>query len=152
MFTLLLHEIGHSAIYFLLAIALTKLLKYEKYPWKLILFGYIITIGLDVDHVLDYMIVNNWNGFNFQDFLFSDYMLLTSKIYVIFHAWEWAILMVLFYYLFHERYNFFLFIAIAIAAQLIFDTVSYGFSWDAYFIFHRAIAGFDKHLFISHYY
>ena len=151
MFTLLLHEIGHSATYFLLAIALTKVLKYEKYPWKLILLGYIVTIGLDADHLLDYMLATGWNGFSFKNFIYSDYMLMTGKVYLIFHAWEWVLLSVLFYLLFHEKYNFFLFIAIGIAAQLLFDTVSYGFNWDAYFIFHRAFVNFNNHIFLSKY-
>lgn len=150
--TLLLHEIGHTAIYLLLAILLTKLLKYKKYPVKLIIVGYLITIGLDADHLLDYLIVKSFNGFNLNEFFFGSYMITAQKIYVLLHAWEWAILMVLLYFLFHEKYNFFLFVAIAIAAQLIFDTISYGFDWQSYFIVFRAHHNFSKHVFHSSYY
>lgn len=149
MFILLLHEIGHSATYFLCAILLVKLLKLDKYPLKEILLGYMVSLGLDVDHLLDYFIINNWSGFSIKEFLFGNYFLTSNKIYVLLHAWEWAFFLVLLHFILKRKYNFILFAAFGIAAHLIFDTVSYGFNWQAYLFTHRYLNNFDKIVFMA---
>jgi len=149
--TLLLHEIGHTAVYFLLAIALTKALNFNKYPIKLIILGYLVTIGLDADHLIDYFMADYWSGFSLYEFIFGSYLELSPKTYVIFHAWEWVLLSIFFYFLFRKKYKFLLFIAAGIAAQLIFDTISYGFNWESYLITNRVLRHFDKNVFTSSY-
>ena len=153
MITLLLHEIGHSCTYFLLVIFLVKILGCEKYPVKNVLLGYLVTIGLDGDHLVDYFAFSSSFHFNLIEFLLGHYFYTSDKIYVLLHAWEWVLLLIIIYFILSpvlkEKYKFILFIVVGMAAHLIFDTLSYGFHWNAYFITTRILHNFDKTIFIS---
>jgi len=126
-----------------------KLLKLKKYPVRDLILGYLVTVGLDGDHLFDYFMINNWSHFNLKEFLSGYYFETADQIFVLFHAWEWVAFCVLLFLLFKKKYKVILFIAVGIAAQLIFDTVSHGFDWQAYFITNRYLHNFDKTIFIS---
>ncbi len=148
---LLIHEIGHTATYLLMVIALAHLLKYKKLPLKEILIGYTVTILMDSDHLVDYLLYKKWLYFNLHEFFSSNYFEVNGTIYVLLHAWEWVAILLGIFVLTKKRHLIILFIAVAIAAHMVFDTVSYGFDSKVYFITYRAINDFASSIFYSIY-
>lgn len=143
MYILFLHTIGHIFTYLALSLPIYFFHK-SKESLRYLLVGLFITVFLDIDHLYDYFLVRGLS-FNLQEFLNSSYFALTNKTYVLFHAWEWVAL-VLTAYLLTKR-KILIFIAIAIAAQIFFDTVSYGFDYRAYFITFRYLNDFSQVVF-----
>lgn len=144
---LIIHEIGHTAMYFLLAIILMHCLNIKKVPWKLLLFGYFVSVFIDSDHLLDYFIYKNALTLNIKEFLTSDYFSANGKIYVLFHAWEWVLLLIVSYFVTRKKYPAVLFVATGLIAQLIFDTISHGFDPRVYLITYRIINNFSNLIF-----
>jgi hypothetical protein len=148
MLNLIIHEIGHSAAYFLLVIPLLHLLKYERIPWKFIILGYFISILIDLDHLVDYFIYKGSLSFNLWEFFTYNYFDANGKVYNLLHAWEWGVILLVIYLATGKRYKFILFIFVALSAQLLFDTISYGFDPKVYLITYRYMNNFTNAIFI----
>ncbi|MFC1722211.1 hypothetical protein ACFL0C_01030 [Patescibacteria group bacterium] len=146
-YSLLIHMIGHAVVYVLLAFLLMGVLNCKSVPWKNIGIGLIVTIFLDTDHLIDYFIFKKWLYFNVHEFLTSRHFALSGYIYIPFHAWEWVLLVLLVFLLSKRKYKILLFIALGIAAQLIFDTISHGFDPKVYFISYRYLNNFTESIF-----
>ena len=149
--SLLLHEIGHASFYFLLILPFLYLLYKNRFPVREALFGLLVTIGLDADHLLDYMLYKKWLGFSWHEFLVGDYFKLSGKIYVVLHSWELVLVFLIAYFASKRRNNLALFIALGIAAQIIFDTVSYRFYPEVYFFSYRFLNNFSEVIFTRHF-
>jgi hypothetical protein len=99
---------------------------------------------MDLDHFIDYFI--QYGGeFSVISFLAGKYFLDTGKVYVLAHAWEYIpVLLIILFFIKNKRIRYlFLFIIIGLTAHMFWDTVYYGFTWDFYFLYKRAIVGFN---------
>lgn len=147
MYDLLLHELIHVGTYTFLAFSMIIAFKPEKFPFKNLFLGLIVTIGMDADHLLDYFLYKGNFVLDLQEFLNSNYFESLGKTYVLFHAWEWVVLLLFIYLASKKRYSFILFIALGIFAQVLVDSLSYGFNWRVYFITYRLLNNFDQAIF-----
>ncbi len=144
---LLIHEGIHSAAYLILVVLMILILKSEKLPVKELVIGWVFTLGLDLDHLIDYFIYKEGIRLNIIEFLTHDYLLSNGKVYLFLHAWEWVLVLLVAYMAKKSKPKIILFLALSIIAQLIVDTLSYGFDWRVYFISFRFINNFDHALF-----
>lgn len=147
MHSLLLHEIGHMLVYFVMLIPLLVVLGEKKLLTKYALVGFLVTMLLDADHLYEYMLSVDWSTFNLADFLSSSYFDKIGRIYVLFHAWEWVALTLIIYKLTASKHKWLLYVAVGVAAQLVFDTLSYGFDPRVYFISYRYVNDFALSIF-----
>lgn len=144
-----IHEIGHMLVYFL-GVFLLYLLARNYFSAKNIILGLIFSIIIDIDHLVDYF---NLRGFSFDvsDFLSSDYFKLSGKVIVPLHAWEFVLLLLLFFMFFNKRdkvkHSYLLFVALGIGSHLLYDALYYGFDPSVYFLTKRALNGFNISLF-----
>lgn len=102
---------------------------------------------MDLDHLIDYFYFKKTLAFNLTEFLSGLYFGQTQKAFIPLHAWEWVIALLVSYFLANRRYGVVLFLALGIAAQLIYDTYDYGSNWYAYFISVRYLLGFSNLIF-----
>ena len=147
MFSLPLHELGHVAVYLLSAIPLYHFLK--KYGTSLydFLFGFLVTILIDLDHVIDYLTANGWSRLSVSEFLEGKYFHQMGKIYVFFHSWELALLLLAIYFFAKQKHKWILFVFLGIFVHLVFDTLSYGFDFKVYFLVTRILNNFSEVIF-----
>ena len=83
----------HIFIHFILAIGLGYGLgRYFKKPWLCLILALLAGWLIDLDHVLEYFLVFGPH-FNLIYFLQGREFLLSDKIHILFHAWEWVLLL-----------------------------------------------------------
>ncbi len=145
---LLIHEIIHIAAYLIPVCALIWLFKPKDIPYKNILLGLAVTIGMDVDHFFDFFLYKGKVSLNIREFIDLNYFELLGKTYLPFHAWEWVVILLLIYFALKKKHKFILFIAFGMIAQLFIDSISYGFDWRVYFITFRFLNNFDQAIFL----
>ncbi|MHB8903924.1 MAG: hypothetical protein ACYC40_02390, partial [Patescibacteria group bacterium] len=102
----------HLSIHFLVAVLIGYLANryFKKKPITFIaaiLGGFFI----DLDHVLEYFLYYGWH-FNLNYFLAGREFLLSNKIHLFFHAWEYIPVLLLAAYLLRKRKNLAIFILI----------------------------------------
>lgn len=85
---LLIHEILHGIIAVPFAIFLYKKTRSQK----LVLFLFLTTYFMDLDHLIDYFLFYGFT-FNLSDFLNGMYFEFSNRAFVFFHAWEWIIIL-----------------------------------------------------------
>ena len=140
---LILHELGHLISYFL-AVAILYLFSKKYFTLKNFLVGLLATVFIDLDHVIDYLIYKGYLAFDIWEFFSGSYFAFNGKAYVIFHAWEYVLLIFLLFLDESDKKgkSWMLFIAVGLFAHLVFDTVSYGFPWEMYSIMSRVFDSF----------
>lgn len=146
---LLIHELIHASVYLVLVLVLIKTFKPKVMPYKNILLGLVVTIFMDMDHLVDFFLYKGSLTFNLHEFLFLNFFELLGKTYLPLHAWEWVALLLLLYLVLKKKYQFILFIALGIFCQLLVDSLSYGFDWRVYFITYRYLHHFDQSIFYT---
>ena len=79
----------HLSIHFILAVLVGYYFGWRfKQVWLGIIIGIMGGFLIDFDHVLEYFLYYGWH-FNMQYFIESRQFLLTDKIRIYFHAWEY---------------------------------------------------------------
>lgn len=66
-----------------------------------LLFGFFI----DIDHLIDYFLYFNWN-FNLIYFIKGYHFLLSGKLYILLHGWEYAIITLVLFLVFYKNQKF----------------------------------------------
>ena len=59
--------------------------------WGMAASCFISGILIDLDHVLDYLIIYGWRSFTIRRFFYVFYHVQLKRIYLLFHAWEWLL-------------------------------------------------------------
>lgn len=148
---LLLHEIAHLIISLLIGFFVWRI--YKK-PLPAFIAALLGGFFIDLDHLFDYYLVFGLN-FNLRYFLESDHFLLSKKIYVPFHAWEYVILFSIYYLNLVKRFkntkikiskyilSFLLALTLGIYSHLIIDTATNNIVLPGYSIIYRAINNYD---------
>lgn len=148
---LITHELSHIIMY---VICIIPVYLYRKQLINFITFfaGLIATLIIDIDHLLDYYFYSKSfrAPMSIQGVFKGEYFELSNKAYLFFHTWELVILLVLLYISKKsDKYApVLLFIIIGLIAHLTFDTLSYGFNWDVYFLINRFLNNYSDVLFI----
>jgi len=144
---LLIHEIVHASVYLLIALIVIHIFKPEIFPHKNMLLGLLVTIGMDADHLVEYYLYKKSLVFSLKEFIDLNYFELLGKTYLFLHAWEWIILLFIAHFILKKKYKFILFVALGMFAQLLVDSLSYGFDLRVYFITFRYLNNFDQFIF-----
>lgn len=136
----------HLAIHLYLAI-LTGYLA-GKY-FKNILLGIIVGICggffIDLDHVLEYFLVFNWQ-FDLYNFLDGRQFLVSDKIHLWFHAWEYIFILLLLSWFFRNNKILKIILvtlSLAMSVHLLTDTIINKVPLKFYTIIYRANRGFE---------
>ena len=139
---LILHEILHFLTYALLFLIVYAVQK-NKMNLTNFITGLIATIFLDLDHLIDYFL-HNGIRFSLSEFLTGQNFMESGKAYVIFHGWEFVLIIIVAYILIKKQNtkNFLLSIIIGLTAHLFFDSVANGMGRYFYFISYRIATSF----------
>jgi len=150
--SLFLHELTHLVISLCIGFLVWK--KYKKaFPafFAAILGGFFI----DADHLFDYYLVFGLD-FNLKNFLESQQFLLSNKLYVPFHAWEWVALLSFLYLKLDKQpkkrdfkiskylLSFLLALTLGIYSHLIIDIITNKVVISGYSIIYRAVNNFNS--------
>lgn len=144
---LLLHELGHILFYSLLIILFAAASKKAITRFNYLL-GLFITLFIDIDHLLDYVL---YKGLTIEFFSLTsgNYFFYNQKVIVLLHSWE-AALIVLFAGLFIKTNKIkmtFLAVFYGLFAHLVYDVLYYSFDPQVYFFLFRIMNKFDISLF-----
>ncbi len=102
----------------------------------------IVALFIDVDHLIDYFIYlrHSNNKFSFSYFLAGKYFHAQNRIYVLFHAWEWVLILLLLSFAgWGSMYGA---IAAGLAIHYIVDTLTNNVTVDTYLISVRLLEKF----------
>lgn len=139
---LALHELSH-----ILLSVIVGLIMYKRYK-KLLLSFLAALIGgffVDLDHLIDYWLAFGWD-FNLKYFLKGYQFLVSDKIYVPLHGWEWVIVLPAISFVL-KRYTIIaalcLAFAFGLATHLVIDTFVNDMKPQSYFISYRILHKFD---------
>ncbi|HZJ41203.1 MAG TPA: hypothetical protein VFD16_02990 [Candidatus Saccharimonadales bacterium] len=116
-----------------------------KHLWLGIILGIVGGVLIDFDHVLEYFFFYGWH-FNFVYFIESRQFLLTDKVRIFFHAWEYFPLLLLIAYLVRKKQilkMIFLTLAFAGLVHLITDVCINGYRFQYYSLTYRALHHFS---------
>lgn len=134
--------IEHELLHFLISTGVAAIAYYKFKNIKVIFLSYLIGMGVDADHLFDYFAYSGITLFSFNHFLNAEYFCPSGHLFILFHAWEWLILMLLL-----SRIKIFrpwvYVIFLALLGHLIFDQISNNMAATGYFITLRIINGFD---------
>lgn len=143
----------HELVHFLLSILSGVLViivflkgaknKESLYWWSFV-GGFLGEFLIDIDHLFDYVLAY---GIRFRpDYFLKGYMFdKLHKSFVLFHAWEWVIILLITAYFTKRRNLRYLLAAIALGMflHLVYDTYYNHFFILGYSIIYRALHGFD---------
>jgi len=101
----------------------------------------ILNISLDFDHLLEYLFWSK-GEFVLEDFLTGKFFEGKETVWVIFHAWEYALLGIPFYLL--TKNMVWVIFSISISLHLLFDQFIYKKDSKFYFLTYRILKKFDK--------
>ncbi len=136
----------HLSIHFSVAILSGYFLgKYFKRIRLGLIAGILGGFLIDLDHVLEYFFTFGLR-FNLHNFLNGYQFLASDKIYLVFHAYEFIILLSILAFLFRKKYNIKVFIIILMISgviHLLSDTVINNYPLKNYTITYRAINNFS---------
>lgn len=134
--------IYHETIHFLISTIIAFFVYRKYHNIRLVFLTYFVGIGLDIDHLFDYFAYSGISFFNLQHFLNAEYFCPSGHLYILFHAWEWLILMLLL-----SRKKIFrpwvYVIFMALLGHLILDQISNNMTATGYFITFRILNEFD---------
>ncbi len=115
-----------------------------KKPFLAFTFGIIGGFLVDLDHFIDYYLAFGWN-WNWEYFKNGYQFLKSGKIYVLFHGWEYVIILVLLTLLLRNKYakTIFLSLALGLFFHLCADVVIDETPIKSYSIVYRIKHNFD---------
>ncbi|MCX6812240.1 MAG: hypothetical protein NTW79_01265 [Candidatus Berkelbacteria bacterium] len=97
---------------------------------------------LDADHLIDYFIHRGWK-FNINDFFSGKHFDDSGKVYVFFHGFEFAIILIVLSLIFPNLGWLFFSLGFANLFHLFYDTFCNGAVWPTYFLTFRIAKNFD---------
>lgn len=125
--------------------------RYYKNIWLGVLAGFLGGFLIDLDHVLEYFFVFGLT-FNFTYFFSGRQFLTSDKVYLIFHAWEWLLVLGGVAYLLRKKLAlkvFFLALSLAVLVHLTSDVLINGFPIKFYSIIYRGTHNFSAPALLS---
>lgn len=131
-------EIKH----FILSIIAGAIVGYFTHNWWTIPVALISGFFIDADHLIDYLLYRGAK-FNLAEFLSGRIFDLSGKVYVFFHGFEYAIILIILGIAIPNLSWLFLSLGFSNLFHLIYDTVSNKPVWPAYSIIYRAAVKFD---------
>ena len=136
----------HIAIHFVFAVLAGLVVGfYFKKPWIGIIGGVMGGFLIDLDHVLEYFFIFGPH-FNLVYFMEGRQFLISNKILLILHAWEYAVILFAAAWFLRRRRNIYIFL-LALACggmvHLVSDCVLNGYPPRNYSIVYRASQGFS---------
>lgn len=136
----------HLFIHFFLAVLTGYLAgKYFKSIWLGLLAGLSGGFLIDLDHVLEYLLVFNWH-FNLFNFFEGRQFLISDKIHLYFHAWEYVLVLLLLAWIL-KKYKVIKIIlvtlALAMSVHLLTDTIINRVPLKFYTLTYRSSLGFE---------
>lgn len=107
-------------------------------------FTFLGGVLIDIDHFLDHFLSFGFN-FNYDYFLNGEYFLRSNKAYIIFHAFEYVILVGLFAVFIKDRKKKMIFygLALGVLSHLLIDILLFPNPIRGYFILYRILNGFN---------
>ena len=102
---------------------------------------------IDADHLIDYFIYTKMQRFDLAEFRSAKYFDRLGKVYILFHGYEYAIIMAIFGVIFPGLGWLFYSLALSHFFHLIFDTISNKPIWPTYFLTFRIAKNFDHKAF-----
>lgn len=147
---LLFTEIIHFSVTLLLVLWF-----WQRFPdmnkWLVLIVGFGFGFFIDGDHFLEYLwyLYHSGDGFSVWDFFSGIYFRLNNHVLVLFHAWEYVLLMLGFFWWKVKSgksnvswVNYVLLAGLCLGGHLTVDQITNGVSPWFYFISYRAIHGF----------
>lgn len=136
----------HLLIHFLVAIIIAGLLGmyFKKIPLAIIA-GIMGGFFIDLDHVLEYFLYYGLR-FNLNYFIEGREFLFSDKIYLLFHAWEYVPILLIFAYIIKKRRSLAIFIFVFVmagAAHLFSDVIINQYPLKFYSLSYRASKNFS---------
>ncbi len=136
----------HLAIHLYLAILTGYLAgKYFKNIWLGLIVGVVGGFFIDLDHVLEYLLVFNWQ-FNLYNFFEGRQFLVSDKIHLWFHAWEYIYFLLLLAWLLRKKEIIKIILitmSLAMSVHLLTDTIINKVPLKFYTLSYRAGLGFE---------
>jgi len=138
-----IHEILHFSL-FAVAYGLLSIIYKPFKDVRHFIIGFFSAVLIDLDHVVDYFIFNGFSRFNLFEFLSCKFYEESGRAFVIFHGWEYLIIL-LFVGVVTKKSKIksviFAF-ALGMFVHLTFDTIVNGLPDYFYFVSSRALQGF----------
>ncbi len=123
----------HLTQHILLALLVGAFSWWLTQSWLWVAIGMGVNIFMDLDHVLEYVA---WaHRFRLREFLLGQYFKEKGTIMVVFHGWEYVLLMFILWL--WTGAGGWLVLAVAMGSHLLFDQLSWDLYPGAYFIFYR---------------
>jgi hypothetical protein len=136
----------HIYLHFLIALIIGYLAgRYFKRPWLCLTVALAGGFLIDLDHILEYFLIFGPH-FNFYCFIQGREFLVSGKIYLLFHAWEWVALLALSVWLMRPKKRLkviLLTLAVAMAAHLLSDCLINHYPLQFYSLGYRASQNFS---------
>ncbi len=109
------------------------------------MLSFFVSMFLDADHYIDFLLANNFSNLNPFLVFFTDYFQFSGKVYVLFHGWEYVILLLLLFVWFKSKRCdlYLLVIALAMFGHLLLDQFTYPAVSFTYSVFGRFFYDFD---------
>ena len=83
---------ANESMHFILIALISGFFYWSYRDWRLIMAAVFLGIVVDIDHLFDYLAYYGSN-FSFSVFFYGTYMQANNKVYVLFHGWEYLILL-----------------------------------------------------------
>lgn len=134
-----LHELLHFTTYSVMYLFVSRIyLSFKKFAYFLV--GILSAIFVDLDHLIDYLLYTNFQRFDLSEFLSGEGYDALGVGFVIFHGWEYVILLITFGFIIKNKSvkNILYVLALGLFAHLFFDTLANGLPDYFYFITLRA--------------
>ena len=108
---------------------------------KLILLSVTVSLFLDLDHLIDYWLYLGYLDFNPWQFFTTEFFT-GEKMYIIFHGYEYGLILMLLGLIFKKYRSYFFIAGLALFGHLFFDWLSYNLSPFNYSVIYRFFSGF----------
>lgn len=144
----------HELIHIILSV-LGGLIVFRFYRnWKVFIYSFLGGFFIDIDHLFDYFRYKKVFIFNLSEFEKGLFFKATNKVFVLFHGFEYAIILILvgliLIYFIKKLSDkklaaawFMIVFGLSLFFHLCFDQYSYRPKWQAYFISYRIYCYFD---------
>lgn len=142
------HELIHIALSLLAGFFIGKI--WKKYNTSVIA-AFIGGVLIDIDHFIDYFLAFGFQ-FSIDAFQRGDQFSKLNKLYIVLHAWEWVILLLVFAFIIHKRkkirykhyiISFTVALALGMVYHLFFDSIANETTLVSYSIVYRIYHNFS---------
>jgi len=102
---------------------------------------------IDIDHLIDYEICKKFRGFNISEFFSGKYFDYSGKVYVLFHAFEYVLILLILGIILKDFQWLYFSLGLSLLFHLLFDTFYNRPKWPTYFISYRIYHHFNHDYF-----